>query len=428
MHGRSAPSDPMQKRHPKTKLSRRDTAPASDTSFIKHGTPAFLRTNLALFAAGFATFALLYWVQPVMPVFSRSFGVGAVGASLSLSLTTAVLAISMPFVSSASEVHGRKIIMVASLLLSGILTLVCAGLSHWPTLLVMRALSGLALSGLPAVAMAYVSEEMHPKSMAFAMGLYIAGSGIGGMSGRLITGVVSDFWGWRIAALVIGTLGIGCGLILWRSLPRSRHFVPQEAHPAVLLRSFKSHLSDPGLLLLFAEGFLLMGCFVTVYNYISYRLLAPPFGLSQTEVGLIFTVYLAGVVSSALMGAAAARFGRRAILWLALAIMIGGTLLTLSHLLWLIIAGMAILTFGFFGGHAVASSWVGARARQAKAQASSLYLFAYYLGSSVLGSLGGAFWDHWHWAGVIAMTGAGLAVALAIALRFARLKPLSPAA
>jgi MFS transporter, YNFM family, putative membrane transport protein len=384
---------------------------------IEHGTAAFLHTNLALFSVGFATFALLYYVQPLMPVFSADFGVSATEASLALSLATGLLSGSMLAAGVVSEVWGRKPIMVASLLLSAILTVVCALLPQWSTLLIVRALTGVALGGLPAVAMAYVGEEMHPRSLGLAMGVYVGGTGLGGMAGRLMNGIITDTWGWRAAVMVMGLLGILCALILWRSLPPSRYFVRREPRLVPLLRAFGTHFRDPALPLLFAEGFLLMGSFVTVYNYVGYRLLAPPFSLSQTEIGLIFAVYLCGILSSAWSGSLAGRFGRMTVQPIPLVLMLAGMIMTLSGRLWVIVIGIAVLTLGFFGGHSVASGWVGAEARTNKAQAFSLYLFAYYLGSSIVGSLGGVFWKLGAWPGVIAMTGALLLVALAIALR-----------
>ncbi|WP_144157291.1 MFS transporter [Paraburkholderia sp. BCC1885] len=397
-------------------LAAAGEAPRALTDKIEHGTPAFWRTNFALFAAGFATFALLYCVQPLMPLFSADFGVSAAGASLALSLTTGLLAVSMLVAGGLSETWGRKPIMVASLLLSAVLTVICAAVPHWTTLLVMRALMGVALSGLPAVAMAYVGEEMHPRSLGHAMGLYVGGTGLGGMAGRLLTGVITDVWGWRSAVFVIGVLGILSAAVLWRFLPPSRHFVRRELRLAPLVRAFGSHLRDGVLPLLFAEGFLLMGSFVTVYNYVGYRLVAAPFSLSQTRIGFIFAVYLFGIISSTMVGGISGRLGRRVVLPATFILMLAGTAMTLSNQLWLIIAGVAVLTIGFFGTHSIASAWVGARAQVSKAQASSLYLFAYYLGSSVVGSLGGVFWNLHGWHGVVAMACALLLIGLAISL------------
>jgi YNFM family putative membrane transporter len=384
---------------------------------IKHGTTAFLQTNLALFAVGFSAFSLLYCVQPLLPMFSADFNVSATEASLALSLATGLLSVSMLVAGVASEVWGRKAIMVASLLLSAILTVICAVVPQWSMLLIVRAVTGVALSGLPAVAMAYVGEEIHPRSLGLAMGLYVGGTGLGGMAGRLLTGVMTDIWGWRAAVMVIGLLGLLCALILWLSLPPSRYFVRREPGVEPLLRAFGTHFKDPALPLLFAEGFLLMGGFVTVYNFVGYRLVAPPFSLSQTELGLIFVAYLCGVVSSAWAGSLAGRFGRKTVFSIPIVLMLAGVIMTLSGQLWMIVVGIAVLTLGFFGAHSIASGWVGVRAQTSKAQASSLYLFAYYLGSSVVGSLGGVFWKLNAWPGVIEMTALLLLVALAIASR-----------
>jgi len=390
---------------------------------LESGTPAFRRLNLALFAAGFSTFAILYCVQPLLPVFSAEFHVSAAVSSLSLSLTTGLLAVAMLVTGSLSEVWGRKPIMVAALLSSSILTILSAVAPNWETLLIARMLIGVTLSGLPAVAMAYVSEEVHPKSIGLAMGLFIGGNAIGGMAGRIVSGVLTDIGSWRLAIGTIGTLGLIAGILAWRSLPASAHFHPRRAHPVELLRSFADHLRDPGLRNLFAEAFLLMGAFVTLYNYLGYRLVAPPYSLSQTAIGAIFIVYLIGTASSTWIGDLAGRLGRRRVFWTMITIMLGGVLLTLFDHLVPILVGMVTITFGFFGAHSIASSWVGRRALGAKAQASALYLFCYYLGSSAIGTLGGFFWTSWGWWGVAALVTALLATALVLAFRLITIPP-----
>jgi YNFM family putative membrane transporter len=383
---------------------------------IEFGTPEFVRTNCALFAAGFATFALLYCVQPLMPLFSSSFHVSAAGASLALSLTTGLLAVSLLVAGGLSEAWGRKPMMVGSLVLSAVLGVLSAVLPQWTAFLTMRALMGIALSGLPAVAMAYVGEEMHPRSLGIAMGLYVGGTGLGGMSGRLLTGVVTDMWGWRAAVMTMAVLAVLCALIMWRYLPASRHFVRRPLHLGLLGKTYALQLRDRTLPWLFAEGFLLAGGFVAVYNYIGYRLVAPPFSLSQTKIGLIFAVYLCGIVSSAWIGSLSGWLGRRTLLPITLGLMLLGTLLTRADSMPVIVLGIAVLTVGFFGSHSVASASVSARAQTGKAQASSLYLFAYYAGSCVVGSLGGVFWHLGGWSGMTWMTGSLLLVAILVSL------------
>lgn len=398
-----------------------DTEPASVVNeipvalpgqFIKRGTPQFMRVTLALFSAGLATFALLYCVQPILPVLSHEFGVSPASSSISLSISTAMLAIGLLFTGPLSDAIGRKKVMVTALLLASCCTLLSTMMTSWHGILVMRALLGLSLSGVAAVGMTYLSEEIHPSFVAFSMGLYISGNSIGGMSGRLISGVFTDFFNWRIAVAVIGCFALASALMFWKILPESRHFRPTSLRPKTLLINLHLHLRDKGLPLLFLEGFLLMGSFVTLFNYIGYRLMLSPWSLSQAAVGLLSLAYLTGTWSSPRAGAMTSKYGCGPVMIGSSAIMLFGLLLTLFSSLWLIFPGMLLFTAGFFAAHAVASSWIGPRARRAKGQASSLYLFSYYLGSSVAGTLGGVFWHSYGWNGV----GGFIALMLLIAI------------
>ncbi len=402
--------------------------PKARGALILRGTPAFRRTNLALFSAGFATFALMYCVQPLLPLFAREFGISAAASSLAISSVTASVAIAILLAGSVSEAWGRKPVMSASMFASAALTTLSPLAPGWTSFLGMRTLEGIAFSGLPAVAMAYLSEEMHPSAIGLAMGLYVGGTAVGGMSGRFLIGILTDWEGWRFAVAVVGGIGLVAAFVFWRSLPPSAHFHARPMHTGALLQSFGQHLSEPGLRLLFVEGFLLMGAFVSVYNYIGFRLIAAPYSLSQAEVGSVFVVYLVGTVSSAWVGHLAGSLGRRNVFWCVVALMLAGLLITLLKPLIFIIMGLTIFTFGFFGAHSVLSSWVGLRALHSKAQASSLYLFFYYLGSSVAGTAGGSFWRLYGWAGVVAFLSALLLIALSVSLRLTRLQPITQVA
>lgn len=399
-------------------------APGTSDTWIEKGTPRFMRTVLALFAGGFATFALLYCVQPMMPILSREYSINAAQSSLILSVATGMMAIGLLITGPISDRVGRKPVMVTALFSAALCTMASAFMPSWEGVLLMRALIGLSLSGLAAVGMTYLAEEIHPEHIGLAMGLYIGGNAIGGMSGRLITGVLIDYVSWHIAMLVVGLLALGAAGLFFRFLPPSRNFRARALNPRSLLEGFTVHFRDAGLPLLFAEAFLLMGAFVTLFNYIGYRLLAEPYFMSQALVGMLSVVYLSGIYSSAKIGALADRHGRRKVFWMALVLMFAGLLLTLLTPLALIIIGMLMFCFGFFGAHSVASSWIGRRATTAKGQASSLYLFCYYVGSSVAGTLGGVAWHYAGWNGIGLFIGTLLTIALAVAAKLAKLQPL----
>ena len=370
---------------------------------VRVGTASFRRVNLALFCAGFITFVTLYDVQPLLPLFAREFSVSPAIASLPLSVATIALAVGMLIAGTLSESLGRRQVMTVALLFTSLLALATCLTSSFTSLLVLRLVQGLVLAGVPSVAMAYLGEEMDAQSIAPAMGLYISGNAMGGMTGRIGSAFLCDYMPWQTAIALIGVISLVLTLVFFRSLPPSTNFVRRPFRVRYLFTSLYQHLHDPGLLCLYALAFLSMGGFVSLYNYIGFRLLGAPYDLSQSQVSLIFLVYLLGSFSSGVVGSLINRFGRNFMIRLTLSTMLVGTLLTLGNSLLLIVLGVGIFTCGFFSAHAIASSWVGRRARTAKAQASSIYLFSYYLGSSISGTIGGIFWVWGGWNGVAMM-------------------------
>jgi MFS transporter, YNFM family, putative membrane transport protein len=391
---------------------------------ITAGTPEYRRLRLALLITGFTTFGLLYCVQSLLPIFARTFEVSAAEASLLVSLATGPMALMLLFASVISDRVGRRPLMAASLFAGSLLTLASSVVPGWHSLLVTRFLTGIAISGIPAIAMTYVAEEVDASSLGGAMGLYISGSALGGMSSRILASTLADRLGWRAALGLIGVLSLVGALVFWRTAPQSRSFVPHKHDWASFSASLRILRNDAALPWLYAESFLLMGSFVTLYNFVAFRLLGPPYSLSQTAVGFIFLFYIVGSVSSTWFGELAGRLGRRRIFWIPLSIMLVGVGLTATRPLIWIVLGVGVSTAGYFGAHSIASSWVSRRGGAARTQAASFYLFFLYLGSSVLGTTGGIAWSRAGWTGVASFIGALLVIALLIALRLVAVQPL----
>ena len=383
---------------------------------IEYGSKSFTAILWSLFFAGFASFSSLYCVQPMMPIFAKFFQVTPTHSSFPLSFSTVALAIGLLFTGFISDRFGRKPIMVCALFLVSILLLISASFPIWEIFLSTRILIGLAVSGVAAVAMTYIGEEIAQKDIGFAIGLYISGTAIGGMGGRLIAGVLVDFISWQSATYIIGFLNFIIACLFYLLLPKSQHFKPFPFRFSRFKAAFEQNLKDSKLRILFAQGFILMGCLVTVFNYISYHLLEAPFHLSQTWIGLISIAYLAGIYSSPKAARWGYQYGRAKVLPFLLFSMMVGLFITLIPLLWAILLGLTIFTFSFFAAHSTASSWVSVQAVQYRAVASSLYLFCYYIGSSLLGSSGGLVWEHFGWIGINLSVGVVLVIGFALAI------------
>lgn len=380
--------------------------PSREQAWTGHrrGSTEYRRLLAALFCAGIATFAQLYSPQGVLPQISKDLGVGAASAALMVSACTIGLAVGVIPWSMIADRVGRVKAMSVSVIASSALGLLTPFAPSFHLLLGGRLLEGLVLGGVPAIAIAYLTEEVDVEHAARAAGIFVAGTSIGGLLGRVVAGPITDVASWRVGVFAVAVLCATAAAGFVKLAPQSRGFTPSAvagANPeGGLTRRLMMNLRSPRQLTLFAQGFLLMGGFVAIYNYLAFRLTAAPYHLPVTVVSLIFFAYLAGTCAAPRAGALATRFGRKAVLLTSIAIMIAGVLITLCTNLFAVMVGLVVATVGFFGAHAIATGWAGRGATVGKAQASSLYNLFYYAGSSIIGWFGGIALSAAGWTGV----------------------------
>lgn len=394
----------------------------------ERGSSGYKKVLIALLCAGVATFAQLYSVQGVLPIMAEDLQIDAAQASLGVSAATFGLAIAVIPWSVLSDRYGRRRIMVVAVVSATVLGVAMSLMPTFELLVGVRFVEGMALGGVPSVAMAYLAEEVNPRHAALAAGSYISGTTLGGLSGRLVAAPVADFFGWRVGTQAVAIMAAAAAVAFILLLPRQHGFTPQAVklwgagglHHRLLI-----NLKDPALVTLYLQGFLLMGGFVAVYNFIGFHLGDEPFNVPQSVVSVLFLSYLSGTWSSAQAGRVAVRFGRRTVLLVSSGIMLGGLLITLIPWLPAVVAGLLIFTAGFFAAHSVANGWVPARATVGRAQASSLYTLFYYGGSSVLGYMAGLFLTGYGWNGAVVFIGLLVVTAMVLSLIFLR-RPATP--
>lgn len=369
---------------------------------IDSSSPQFWRATLALCLASFIIFANLHGMQPLLPMMAESFGRTELEISHAYTIATLVLGLALLLYGPLSDALGRRGILLLTLAGVALTTLGLAWVQDYNQLFWMRALQGFFLAGVPAVAIAYMGDEFSRPAMVTAVGLYIAGNSLGGVTGRLLAGAVGDWLDWPDVFLLLGVASIaGLLLVVWL-LPASQHFKAVAFRPTRMSRDLLSHLRNPLLLIAYLIGGLNFLVFLNQYTYITFVLAAEPYQLSATWIGLLFMTYLTGTVGSLLSGRLSRRFSAPLCMATGIMILMLGSLLTLMDTLPAIIAGFFINSFGFFLTHSVASSWVSQHARHARASASALYLVFYYVGASVGGFYLHPFWSLAGWTGVVA--------------------------
>ncbi|MBP3040217.1 MFS transporter [Bacillaceae bacterium Marseille-Q3522] len=374
-------------------------------SYVKMGSKMQKKASMSMFIGSIITFSIIYSPQPLIGLFSDQYGVSPATSSASISITTFVLSFSMLFVFLITNRWGRKEVMSLSLLLASLFAILSAIWNNFSLFLVFRFLIGVAVAGFPSVAITYLNEEFSPNVRGRLIGIYIAGTAFGGIFGRVVAGALTDFFHWQTAIIFLGVCGLAGSIFFLLSLPKSQNFHANRISFQVWAANMKECFSNIPLLFMFITAFLLMGVFVTIFNYIGIPLSEAPYHLNQTILGLLFIVNLVGTWSSIWFGRLTDKYPRVKIVTLAITVFFIGVLLTTNDLLFLKIIGMAMVAFGFFGGHAVISGWIGRLAnKDGQAQASSLFFLFYYAGSSIIGWSSGYVFHHFGWNALIYYT------------------------
>lgn len=382
---------------------------------LRRGHPAYRRASLGMLAAGLAVFATLYATQALLPVLVDDLRISPATAALTVSAATGALALTIVPASILSERFGRSPVLISCALGGTLLGLLLplAPSAEW--LIALRFLQGVIIAGVPAVAMTWLAEELHESDLGRAMGLYVAGTTVGGLTGRLIPAGLLELTTWRPALFIVSALTLAMAAVMAALLPKQRRFRPKGISLRAETAALIAHWSNPHLAGLFLIAFAGMGIFVSVYNFIGFRMI-DTFGLSPGLVGLVFVMYLSGTWSSARAGTLSDRYGRGLIMTTGAVLMWCSIWLIAASSLWLTLTGVLVFTASFFAMHSTASGWIGVVATQHRAEASSMYLMCYYLGSSVLGGLAGIVFTGLSWFGFIAVAAGVLSIAVIAAV------------
>ena len=346
-------------------------------------------------------FSNIYITQPLLPTLVNDFSITKLEANWSLTITTFTLALSLLVYGALSDAMGRKHLMFYSMISTVLATLALSVVTDYSHFLLLRAIQGFCLGGLPAIAIAYMSDEFSKKALLAAVGFYIAANTLGGIGGRLAGGYFGGWLGLEDTFRIMAVWSLVIVAAFWWLLPASTQFTRHPVNLKKMLRAIQGHLSNPVLIIAYLIGSLNFMIFMNQYSYITFVLADLPYSLPPFWIGLLFLTYLSGTLASTVSGYIAGRFSQSRAMMLGIVIFMVGTLTTLQDSLIGIVSGFFINAFGFFLCHSQLSSWVSRYAPQNRATASALYLVFYYLGASVGGLYLDPFWKWHEWMGVV---------------------------
>jgi len=366
--------------------------------------------------AGFCAFLSFYAPQPLLPRLAAEFGSSAAAISLVITASTLAVAAISPFAGMLADRLGRKRVIVPSALLVAVPSALAATSGSVAQLVFWRFLVGVLTPGISVVTAAYINEEWE-ESAGSAVAAYVAGTILGGFSGRLLAGLIAARFSWRAALVSLAVLNAAGGLGVWAWLPPGRRFA--RAHNAAsTIRAMGRHLKNPRLLATCAAGFCVLFSMLATFTYVNFYLAAPPFRLSTAALGLIFVVYLAGAVGTLVAGHWIDRRGHRFVISVAFTGGVGGILLTLYPSLPIILLGLTLCCTATFAAQSASTSYIGIVAKEARAAAVGLYNLCYYAGGSVGAAVPGRFWSRGGWPACVALIASVQILTIILAVLF----------
>lgn len=348
---------------------------------------------------GVSVFAQLYNYQPLLSDITHFFSVTPAQSSYLVSASTMGMAFGLLLFAFIADSYPRKEVMLFSLVTSTVLTLGSAWVVDFSLLVNINFIKGICISGVSAVTLAYLAEEIDPKNIGTAISFYLAGNTFGGMFGRIVAALISGWFGWQVAVFSIGLIAIIIALAFYVFFPESAFFSPQKLNLQHKLGQMKSIFRNVKLLAMYVVAICLMGSFVSVYNFLGFKLEAPPYNLPHYLIAMIFLMYAFGIFGNMVAGTLSDKYSPKKILLSALALMLLGTIAMFLDNLVVILLGLTFFTISFFSGHTIASRVVTTLGQEAKSSATAFYWFFYYIGSSVIGSSTGVFVNNGHWNG-----------------------------
>jgi YNFM family putative membrane transporter len=352
--------------------------------------------------AGFCSFLSLFATQPLLPEFIRIFHGTEASVSLTVGAATMGVAVAAPLTGSIADRLGRKRMIVLSAWLVALSSFAAATATSLPILVAWRFIQGLLTPGVFAVTIAYIQEEWAGAGTGAATAAYVSGTVLGGFSSRLISGYVAAWSNWHLSFVVLGATGVVGAFMLGQLLPTEARF-SRDANAGSLLTAALDHLRNRRLLGTYAVGFCILFSLLGSFTFLTFYLSAPPFYLSSGALGSLFFVYLVGAVITPNAGKLIDRYGQRVTMAAAITICICGLLLTLSHSIAAVVAGMALACSGVFAGQSCSSSYIGLVAEHNIALAVGLYVTFYYIGGSIGSWLPSLLWAVGGWPACVAL-------------------------
>ena len=337
---------------------------------------ADIKLQLIVFALVAAAFTTIYITQPVLPVLLAEFSTTLIRVSMSVSMVILGMAISnLPFGFLADRFPIRPIIFIGGLMVATF-GVICALATDIRFLIAARFFQGLFIPSMTTCIAAYLAKTLPAEKLNMVMGSYVSATVLGGMTGRLIGGLIRPPLNWRHALVAASILVLVAVISAFKGLPKTvTKPAPDETSGGLL-----QFLGRGDLLRIYFCGAGSFAIFSSIFNYLPFRLTSAPFNYSTQRTTLLYLVYVVGIFMGPLAGKASNRFGTGRTILLGTFILSGALALLLFPSIPMVISGLVFLCAGFFAIHTSAVGALNQKLNAGQGTANAVYVLFYYVG------------------------------------------------
>jgi len=384
---------------------------ASPFSFLKNYQLPIIYTCTIL------TLCTLYAVQPIQPLFEQEFNLSRFEAVIFTTVIMLPLGFAPIFYGYILETFSSKRFLQNAILLLGFLELLFAFTDTYVFLLTIRGLQGLIIPAVLTSLMSYISFITPKDKVQQAIGYYIGATIFGGFIGRLLSGFLSDMFGWRLFFILLGiALVVMYGCLHYLSEEVKVDFVKPKFSQIMDILNNKTFFN------IYMMMFFIFFVFQALLNFLPFQLKTFSSTMGFGKVGLMYAGYIIGFIISIRILFLIRFFGNetRTIIVGIVTYAVGLQIFQISDYM-VMFGGMFVFCAGFFIIHSVASGLISKLAHEKRAISNGLYLSFYYAGGTFGTFAPGVFFEYLGWNAFVLLLSFIVLCTLFFALKVAKI-------
>jgi len=369
--------------------------------------PSHSHLQWVIFLLVSAAFTNIYITQPILPVLQTEFSADMVTTSFTVSAVILGIALAnLPFGILADRLPIHPIILIGGIMVA-LAGFICAITANIWILIGARFVQGIFIPALTTCLAAHLAKTLPAERLNVVMASYISATVLGGLGGRLLGGFIHPPLHWRYAFISASVLVLISTLVGILVIPRTALEKNEKKHIG-----FLELVKQPGLMRIFLCAAGSFAIFSSIFNFLPFRLDAPPFSFSTQQITMLYGAYVIGIFMGPFVGRLSNRFG--AGITLIGGSVLLGTSLILVLLSWIpaVVSGLIGMVAGFFAIHAAAVGNLNLKLSSGQGRANALYIMFYYLGGWVGITCSGFLLGRYGWNAVIGFCGLLLLIPL----------------